>query len=49
MLLPTPPSWKPYIVEPDFDNNTYHVTINYIIIGIDVDVQQLSFALVPTR
>lgn len=42
-------SLKEVLVEPDFDNNTYHVTINYIIIGIDVDVQQLSFALVPTR
>ena len=42
-------SLKEVMVKPDFDNNTYDVTINYIIVGIDVDVQQLSFALVSTR
>ena len=36
-------------VTPDFDENQYDIIIKYIIIGIDVDVQQLSFALVPTR
>ena len=36
-------------VTPDFDNLQYDIIIKYIIIGIDVDPQQLSFALVPTR
>ena len=36
-------------VTPDFDENQYDIIIKYIIIGIDVDPQQLSFALVPTR
>ena len=36
-------------VNPDFDENQYDIIIKYIIIGIDVDAQQLSFALVPTR
>ena len=36
-------------VTPDIDENQYDIIIKYIIIGIDVDVQQLSFALVPTR
>tara|TARA_B100001063_G_scaffold147228_1_gene137487 strand:+ start:267 stop:668 length:402 start_codon:yes stop_codon:yes gene_type:complete len=42
-------SLKEVTVEPNFDDNEYNVTINYLIVGIDVDVQQLSFALVPTR
>jgi len=37
------------LCEPDYDNNEYNVTINYIIVGIDADEQQLSFALVTTR
>lgn len=37
------------IVDPDYDNNNFNVTINYYIIGIDVLPQQLSFALQPTR
>ena len=37
------------LCEPDYDNNEYNVTINYIIVGIDADEQQLSFALVATR
>ncbi len=37
------------IVSPNYDNNEFNVTINYIIIGIDVLPQQLSFALQPTR
>ena len=36
-------------VSPDYDNNAFNVTINYIIVGIDVLPQQLSFALQPTR
>ena len=32
-------------VTPDFDGNQYDVVIKYQIIGIDVDTQQLSFAL----
>ena len=42
-------SWKEVLVEPNFDDNEYNVTINYIIVGIDADIQQLSFALVSTR
>lgn len=37
------------IVDPDYDNNNFNVTINYSIVGIDVLPQQLSFALQPTR
>jgi phage baseplate assembly protein W len=37
------------IVDPDYDNNNFNVTINYYIVGIDVLPQQLSFALQPTR
>lgn len=37
------------IVDPDYDNNAFNVTINYYIVGIDVSPQQLSFALQPTR
>ena len=37
------------IVSPDYDNNTFNVTINYLIVGIDALPQQLSFALQPTR
>ena len=36
-------------VNPSYDDNEYSVVINYEIIGIDVDVQQLSFALELTR
>ena len=36
-------------VDPDYDNNEFIVTINYIIVGIDVSPQQLTFALQPTR
>ena len=36
-------------VNPDYDNNTFNVTIRYTIVGIDVLPQQLSFALQPTR
>jgi phage baseplate assembly protein W len=37
------------IVDPDYDNYGFNVTVNYYIIGIDVLPQQLSFALQPTR
>jgi len=37
------------IVDPDYDNNNFNVTVNYYIIGIDALPQQLSFALQPTR
>jgi phage baseplate assembly protein W len=37
------------LVEPDFDNNTFNVSISYRIIGIDVLPQQLSFALQAVR
>jgi len=36
-------------VAPDYDNNTFNVTVRYTIVGIDVPPQQLSFALQPTR
>ena len=37
------------VVDPDYDNNNFNVTVNYYIIGIDALPQQLSFALQPTR
>ena len=37
------------IVEPDFEGNAFHVTLQYFIIGIDVPEQELTFALAPTR
>ena len=36
-------------VNPDYDGNQYDIIIKYRVIGIDLDPQQLSFALVPTR
>ena len=36
-------------VTPDFENNEFHVSIRYNIVGIDVPGQELSFALEPTR
>lgn len=35
--------------KPDYDNGAFDVTIVYKIIGADVPVQQLEFALQPTR
>ena len=37
------------LVEPDFEGNAMHVTLQYFIIGIDVPEQELTFALAPTR
>ena len=37
------------IVDPDFDNNEFNVTVQYYIVGIDVPEQELTFALQPTR
>ena len=37
------------IVEPDFEGNAMHVTLQYFIIGMDVPEQELTFALEPTR
>ena len=34
---------------PDYDNNSYNVTISYRIVGIDVLPQQLEFVLQPLR
>ncbi len=34
---------------PDYDNNSFDVTIVYEIIGADVPAQQLQFVLQPTR
>lgn len=36
-------------VNPSYDDSEYSVVINYEIIGIDLDSQQLSFALELTR
>lgn len=36
-------------VDPSYDDNEYSVVINYEIIGIDVEPQQLTFALELTR
>ena len=36
-------------VTPDYDGNQYDVVLKYQIIGIDIDTQQLSFALELTR
>ena len=36
-------------VVPDYNNGEFNVNIRYLIIGIDVLPQQLSFALEPTR
>ena len=36
-------------VSPDYGNNEFNVTVNYTIIGIDAQPQQLSFALQQTR
>ena len=35
--------------KPDYDNGAFDVTIVYKVIGADVPVQQLEFALQPTR
>ena len=37
------------IADPDFDNNQFDVFIIYEIIGTDVHVQELQFALQSTR
>ena len=37
------------LVEPDFEGNAFHVTLQYFIIGMDVPEQELTFALEPTR
>lgn len=36
-------------INPDFDNNTFNVTILYKIVGVDVPAQELQFVLQPTR
>jgi phage baseplate assembly protein W len=37
------------IVSPNYDNNSFDITLTYNIVGINVLPQQLSFALQPTR
>ena len=37
------------IVDANFDNNEFNVTIQYYIVGIDVPEQELSFVLESTR
>ncbi len=36
-------------VSPDSDNNSFDVTIVYEIVGLDIDPQEISFVLQPTR
>lgn len=36
-------------VEADFDNYEFNVTVEYYIVGIDAQQQQLTFALEPNR
>lgn len=36
-------------VRPDADNNSFDVTIVYEIVGLDIDPQEISFVLQPTR
>ena len=36
-------------VRPDPDNNSFDVTIVYEIVGLDIDPQEISFVLQPTR
>ena len=37
------------IVDPNFENNEFNVTVQYYIVGIDVPEQELSFVLESTR
>ena len=37
------------LVDPNYDDNEFNVTITYQIVGIDVPAQQLVFVLQPTR
>jgi phage baseplate assembly protein W len=37
------------IVDPDFDNNGFNVTVIYNIVGIDIPAQKLEFVLESTR
>ena len=36
-------------VEPNFDENQFHVLISYRIVGIDIPPSELEFALLPSR
>ena len=36
-------------VDPNYDNNEFHISIQYYIVGIDVPEQELSFVLESTR
>ncbi len=37
------------IVDPNYDNNEFNVTVSYYIVGMDVPEQELSFVLESTR
>ena len=37
------------IVDPNYDNNEFNVTVVYRIVGVDVPPQQLEFVLQSTR
>ena len=40
---------KRVTVEPNYDTNEFNVTIDYIIVGIDLPTQRLSFPLQSVR
>ena len=37
------------LVDPDYDNNQFDVTISYQIVGVDIPPTQIEFALLPSR
>ena len=37
------------VVDPNYDNNEFNVTVSYYIVGMDVPEQELSFVLESTR
>tara|TARA_B100000287_G_scaffold421034_1_gene461195 strand:- start:66 stop:467 length:402 start_codon:yes stop_codon:yes gene_type:complete len=37
------------LVDPDYDNNQFDVTISYKIVGVDIPPTQIEFALLPSR
>ena len=37
------------IVDPDFDNNGFNITVIYNIVGIDIPAQKLEFVLESTQ
>ena len=37
------------LVDPDYDNNQFDVTISFQIVGVDIPPTQIEFALLPSR